>query len=56
MVGHDPDWAAQIADQIILLDSDAWSWDEAEAQLTQPKLSQLYAHPYRCVDGRWLAG
>lgn len=55
MVAHDPDWAAQLSDQCVLLSSDSWSWGSAEDQLTQANLSQLYGHPYECRDGRWLA-
>ncbi len=55
MVAHDPDWAAQLADQVLVLGDSEWSWDSAQEQLTQETLSQLYAHPYRKVDGRWLA-
>ena len=55
MVAHDPDWAAQCSDQVLLLDAEQWSWAEAKEQLTQSKLSQLYGHPYECRDGRWFA-
>ena len=55
MVAHDPDWAAQLSDQVLLLGTEQWSWAEAKEQLTQSKLSQLYGHPYECRDGRWFA-
>ena len=56
LVAHDPDWAAQLADQVLLLGESQWSWGAAGEQLTEPKLDQLYGHPFVERDGRWLAG
>ena len=55
LVAHDPDWAAQIADQVVVLDADQWSWVSAGEGLTEQTLSQLYGHGFKQKDGRWWA-
>ncbi|QGG79817.1 ATP-binding cassette domain-containing protein [Litorivicinus lipolyticus] len=56
LVGHDPDWAARLADQVVFVSRDGWEVGSASAMLTEPKLSALYGHRFVDHDGRWVAG
>ncbi len=56
LVGHDPDWAARLADQVLMLGATEWACGPASEMLTEPRLSALYGHRFVNHDGRWVAG